>query len=212
MKKQQKRGLYLLLAIVLLIILFSSLVFAYSIGSGDEVHQYVSNQSHFVWISIPNEIENNIELRPYNWSLDSMGYNLDDNENILIASGEEDTEFDATCLSGVVIDIVLLDDPLLSATVVAGWGMSVARPFCYHFFDPDMPEEGNYNIGWNASLTRQYGSSYRRADYLWDENVLPYYTGKDSSGGSHAVDQDQAYYWLGRIAHLVEDSTAKKNE
>jgi len=76
MKKQQERGLYLFFIIILLITLFGSLVFAYSISPGNEVHQYISNQSHFVWIEIPDEVEENINRFSFNHTLDSRGYEI----------------------------------------------------------------------------------------------------------------------------------------
>src|SRR6185369_14769089 len=46
-----------------------------------------------------------------------------------------------------------------------------------------------------------FDSSYRLAQFYWDHLVLPLYR----IGGSSAT--QQSYYWLGRIAHLLEDLT-----
>jgi hypothetical protein len=64
------------------------------------------------------------------------------------------------------------------------------HPYCNHFWDPDGgPDAGlNYVVQWD--------SNYRRAQTLWDTKVIPYY----ESGN-----KEDAYYWLGRVVHLLGD-------
>jgi len=74
-----------------------------------------------------------------------------------------------------------------------------------HFFNPDSPEDeitGFYSKG----LLGTVESSYVRSRNYWIDEVLPLYIGKDRFGKQHPVDQDQAYYYLGRTAHLLEDA------
>jgi hypothetical protein len=76
------------------------------------------------------------------------------------------------------------------------------HPYCNHFWNSDGgPDDGLYAC-WDGywegiNCTRvQWNSAYRRAQTLWDTKVIPGYT----SGGKL-----DAYYWLGRIAHLLAD-------
>ncbi len=62
-----------------------------------------------------------------------------------------------------------------------------------HFWQPDDPDDGDYDNGLGPS-----GSSYRRALNIWDTKVIPKYLKGDI---------DESYYWLGRVAHLLEDAS-----
>ena len=61
-----------------------------------------------------------------------------------------------------------------------------------HFWNPDNPDNGNYNDG--LSL---FDSSYTRAQKFYNEAKEYYRNG----------DKNRAYYYLGRVAHLLEDAT-----
>ncbi len=65
-------------------------------------------------------------------------------------------------------------------------------PFLEHFWDPDNPQGGNYNDG----LFEQR-SSYIRAQEFYNTAKELYSQGN----------KNEAYYYLGRVAHLLEDST-----
>ena len=71
--------------------------------------------------------------------------------------------------------------------------------FFRHFWQPDDPDTlmvGNddYNDGLFA-----YDSSYRTALGYWTNNMIPAYLRGDIN---------ESYYWLGRVAHLLEDATS----
>ncbi len=70
-----------------------------------------------------------------------------------------------------------------------------SRPL-QHFWNPDTPQNGRYNDGLNSPWNRQ--SSYRIALGYWTNNVIPAYLRGDIN---------KSYYWLGRVAHLLEDAT-----
>ena len=66
-----------------------------------------------------------------------------------------------------------------------------------HFWDPDDPDTlfwGNddYNDGIGAAK-----SNYYRSRKLWENKLLKYYKSDE---------QDKEYYWLGHLAHLLEDA------
>jgi hypothetical protein len=94
-----------------------------------------------------------------------------------------------------------------------GPGLNNTNGFFEHFLDPDEPNfDGTsaYDKGFSDPNTLsgyQFTSSYNKAKFFWDNKVLCHYIGRDKNGNSCIVDKDQAYYWLGRIAHLLEDFT-----
>lgn len=70
----------------------------------------------------------------------------------------------------------------------------IGRPV-YHFWEPDNPNfiHSDYDDGLLA-----FSSSWNRALVMWNEQVVPLYLeGK----------VDESYYWMGRVAHLLEDAT-----
>ena len=73
----------------------------------------------------------------------------------------------------------------------------LGEPYCWHFWESDNPQSGTYNDG---ILT--YSSAYKRAQDLWNNYVIKYY-----NGDGVPVDKDKAYYWLGRVTHLMTDMT-----
>ena len=62
-----------------------------------------------------------------------------------------------------------------------------------HFFQPDTPNNGRYDDGLFARI-----SSYDMAKNLFIKNIIPLYLKGDIN---------ESYYWLGRVAHLLEDAT-----
>ncbi len=136
------------------------------------VHQWIAYQAKDIWVT--SEIVSYIEKNDYSnvWSsqtdsyCDTSGYLS--SEGILVGACEEDKDtFEALCL------------PL-------------GNPFCWHFWEPDSPQNGDYNDG-----IAGYSSAYTRAQNLWDNYVIPNYPS----------DKNKAYYWLGRVAHLIVDMT-----
>ncbi|MBI1935061.1 S8 family serine peptidase [Candidatus Woesearchaeota archaeon] len=63
-----------------------------------------------------------------------------------------------------------------------------------HFWQVDNPDDGDYDDGLGIT-----GSSYRRAQEFWVNNMIPAYLRGDIN---------ESYYWLGRVAHLLEDATS----
>lgn len=154
------------------------------------VHQWVAYQASKIWSNA--EIMEYMEEEQYNdfngqevWDyqdifLDDEGYcdgspGCDDYlgraEGILVGAGEEDT-----------------DETGSDSCMEYG----IRNPFCYHFWDPDSPQNGDYDNG-----LAFYGSAYVRAEKLYSWASLLYYDNQ----------KEEAYYWLGRVAHLLTDMT-----
>ncbi|MDO8806273.1 MAG: hypothetical protein Q7R35_17795 [Elusimicrobiota bacterium] len=86
-------------------------------------------------------------------------------------------------------------------------GTAGGRPYCTHYwFDSGgatgITMLGATNPDTGAVLghifpTRQWDSTWGRAVKIWNGKVLPYY-----ANGNYP----QAYYWLGRVAHLLADT------
>lgn len=186
------------------IILFSSWVYSYDVKP--PVHQYIIQQSKDLWPEIPSEIKLHL-FTDISIQLDEEGYN--NGEDIIVGSGEEDKERDFSCDWGVARSIaknIFQND--------------IETPFYYHFWNPDIPQGGLYGFGWSAenyngiitdfgawpdlkSLvashcgTYYFESNYLRANKLWILATHLYLRGRI----------DEAFYWFGRIAHLLEDLT-----
>lgn len=145
------------------------------------VHQWIAYQATKIWAM--SEIISHLDNYPESvWNkgsdpyLDPNGYGSTSgingaSEGILIGAGEEDTDLtaDDTCLSPF-------------------WN----NPYCYHFWEPDSPQNGAYDDG-----IYTYGSAYNRAEKLYSKAKTLY----------SANNKDEAYYWLGRIAHIITDMT-----
>jgi len=70
--------------------------------------------------------------------------------------------------------------------------------WCKHFWEPDEPQSGVYNAGIDIVLIcPDSDSSYVTAQSYWDDYVIPNYPS----------DKATSYYYLGRVAHLLEDAT-----
>ncbi|MFC1812685.1 S8 family serine peptidase [Thermodesulfobacteriota bacterium] len=152
------------------------------------VHQWIAYQAADIWSN--TEINNHIEDYSNVWGgsdpyLDNNGFgydsNLGDDEGILIGCGEEDKE-DCDCEGYYKCD------------------------YHEHFWDPDVPQNGNYDLGiesptryscFGSYVMEQHGSAYNRAQYLWNNFVIPNYPSN----------KPKSYYYLGRVAHLLIDMT-----
>ena len=141
---------------IILLAITVNLVNAYNIDSPGHVHQYITNESKFIWKLVPSEIKDHLSTS-LNQQLDS---NYDQGDDVITGSGEEDKPVTKTRK---------------------------------HFWQLDNPKSGKYNDGLLG-----FDSSYERAKNLFKEEVVPLYL---------KGDKDEAYYWLGRIAHLLEDAT-----
>lgn len=158
--KKEWRTFVLSLCVLILLLTFSN---AYKVETQTEVHQYISQQSKYVWNLVPFEIElflNNSILTGTNIWLDSDEYNLGD--DVIDGSAEED----------------------------------IVPNSRNHFWNPDNTTEGTYNDGLDYYF--EYDSSYRKALDYWDKQILPLYLKGDIN---------ESYYWLGKVAHLLQDAT-----
>jgi hypothetical protein len=67
--------------------------------------------------------------------------------------------------------------------------------FFFHFWQPDTPNSGQYQ--YNDGISG-FGASYPLALKMWRNDVIPNYL---------KGDKEKAYWYLGRVAHLLEDSS-----
>lgn len=75
-------------------------------------------------------------------------------------------------------------------TDMSRFALCGGHPYCEHFWDPAKGDAAG------LFFLRRWDSAYVRAQKLWDGRVLPLY---------RAGRKDEAYYWLGRVAHLLAD-------
>lgn len=155
------------------------------------VHQWIAYQASKIWSS--NELLEHIEDYPNTvWSngddpySDNDGFQNDGgvngtSEGILIGSAEEDMDSNDEDLC--------CNNPAFSCDIAL-----LNKPYCYHFWDSDKPQSGDYDFGLIYGGF-QYGSAYIRAEKLYNKAKSLYLGG----------DVNQAYYWLGRVAHLLTD-------
>jgi len=73
--------------------------------------------------------------------------------------------------------------------------------WCNHFWEADDSQGGIYNHGLDDFLSLigclgEGDSSYFKAQYFWNTEVIPNYP----------LNKERSYYYLGRVAHLLEDS------
>lgn len=182
---KSKRKLLFLTFVVILSLLYASFTFAYKSNSENPVHQYITNESQFVWSQAPFEIKSHLATN-LSQEPDKENYGTYRFEDIITGSGEEDY-------------------PITEAFE--------------HFWEPDnpnYPSNSEYNDGldvavWCGSIYGNCRSSYKKALDYWNNKVLPLYTGVTSSGVANRIQQDEAYYWLGRTAHLLEDATVTEH-
>ncbi|MBI2452386.1 PQQ-binding-like beta-propeller repeat protein [Candidatus Pacearchaeota archaeon] len=79
-------------------------------------------------------------------------------------------------------------DGIITGSAEEDYGSTPLR----HFWQPDDPNSGEYDNGLFLNP-----SSYEIAMQLWIEQVIPNYL---------VGNTEESYYWLGRVAHLLEDS------
>lgn len=160
-------------------------------GHDVPVHQHITREAAKVWRDAPYELTSRLDgPTPINRI---CTVRFDQGDDIITGSAEEDQEY----------------YPILCP----GRPPRYSRGFLEHFWDPDAPNVGGtavYDQGFSEPSVwsgERFASSYRKAQELWDRRVICNYTGQDRKGNRCPVDKDQAYYWLGRVAHLLEDLT-----
>ena len=162
------------------LLVLSKLVSPYSIDTPNETtHQHITKEAVEVWKLIPHEIKNHTG-NLINRSIDAAftaKYHVGD--DVITGSGEEDKDFwvDTSCLAP-------------------------------HFWQPDVPSHfltGDYDRSLHTGLCvfgpktlLGLGSSYKRSLDLWKTKVIPLYLKGEIN---------ESYYWLGRVAHLLEDAS-----
>lgn len=166
------------------------------------VHQWIAYKAAEIW-STP-EIKENMDNYEYPinvWHLgndpyiDNLGYPGGGgvegaSKKLLMGAGEEDKDTSGRDLSSP--DITDLGARLGDHEHVPGY----SGPAFFHFWNPDSPRNGAYSDGWTLVEGIEFASSYRRAECLWNSAIEIYRT-----------DKPQAYYYLGRMAHLLADLT-----
>ncbi len=136
------------------------------------VHQWIAYQAKNVWstselVSHMDDYPNSVWDNGNDPYLDKYGYSsaggVDGNpEGILIGAGEEDKD--------------TTDDDYCSYTIPYIYTF-YEGPACWHFWDPDVPQDGEYDYGWTCPFgdliceLDQYGSNYNRAQQLWNNKV-----------------------------------------
>lgn len=161
------------------LITLASLVYGYKVEDPAVVHQHISKEASEVWGLMPYEVKENLNNSIYTDITDLWfwDFGYNNGDDIIDGSGEEDK---AWCL----------------------FSGASSCPYYHHFFDPDDPnakwdfDPADYNHGWENLPTAQ--SSYRKALEYWETKVIPLYL---------KGEKEKSYYWLGRIAHLLEDAT-----
>ena len=173
----------------ILLTILTIFVSAYRQGPEDEdaehpntyVHQQITNESQKVWSLIPYEIKNHLGN-----SVDS-----DPNDEVSYESLGSCIREDADYSTG--------DDVITGSGEEDNTRSTCLAVFGNHFFDPDSPNNrpswyprGDYSKG----LLDTSASAFTKSLEMWRTKVIPLYL---------KGEKDEAYYWLGRVAHLLED-------
>lgn len=162
--------------------------------SGKPVHQYITKEAGNAWVDLPTELSFHL-TKPIDAPVDVACFaNYDpDYDDIVTGSADEDQEWSPGC-------------PL---------GPRYTRGYLEHFWDPDESNTGGgaaYDKGFSddqivLDLTGvgKFASAYHKTQEIWDRKIICYYVGRDKDDNTCPIDKSQAYYWLGRVAHLLED-------
>lgn len=168
------------------------------------VHQHITRDAGTVWAVAPAELTRHLAGGGPVDALGAAAYAAGD--DAVTGSADEDQEFNYLVHCAVL-------SFLLTGSGRCEFGPRHTRGFFEHFWDPDRPDAGGlaaYDQGLEDPTINggeRLASSYRKAQELWDTRVICRYAGRDRHGASCPVDRDEAYYWLGRVAHLLEDLT-----
>src|SRR3989338_5742959 len=179
MKNRHKERLAFVVLIVFIAI--STTVYSYKQDPPNNItHQFITNESKEIWMFMPYEIK----LHLLN---DIRGDSNGETSVQIIPCITENADYD------IGDDIIIgsgEEDNTLS-TCIAAYGN--------HFWDADDPDTESItgNDDYNDGLGN-FGSSYRRALEFWTMNVIPNYLNGNIN---------ESYYWLGRVAHLLEDAS-----
>lgn len=177
------------------------------------VHQYIAWEAGNAWKQIPDEMRQYLFLDE---DRDNIIYQLLSPMcyapggsivyNIITGSGDEDQVRNP--IRTINYSVGCAD--IKEEENCTGFGLN---GFVEHFWDPDKPKSDGFNCGqmggwYNEGLRdialsqpnneEHWDSNYRLAQFYWDHLVLPLYKNGDKA---------MAYYYLGRIVHLLTDLT-----
>ena len=170
------------------------------------VHKRIVVEAAKIWLDTPQEIRDHLSGENKLDLICSADYDVGD--DIFVGSGEEDNES-----SMAYFFLPQCPDSEHIATNEGRNGV------LEHFWNPDFPkltpsgldqrgynckpEKGLYNLGLpdlspvvTPACGDHFDSAYQLAQDYWDNKVIPFY--KSGRIG-------EAYYWLGRVAHLLSD-------
>jgi hypothetical protein len=171
-------------------------------GHALSVHRQLTRDAGPVWSAIPLEVIVHLEGAA---PLDALGaVRYEPGDDAVTGSVDEDREFNYLAHCEVLAF-------LLTGAGSCEFGPPFTRGFFEHFWDPDHPDVGGpaaHDQGFEDPTVNdgeRFASSYRKAQALWDARVICPYVGRDRHGSPCPVDRDEAYYWLGRVAHLLQD-------
>ena len=166
-------------------------------------HKEIVAEAAKIWPETPQEIKDHLTDENKLDGRCKADYDLGD--DIFVGSGEEDNENNFLFCRGTLSEHTDTNEGL--------------NGFLEHFWNPDFPKKapsgleqrpynclvagGLYNLGlpnfledFFPSCGENFDSNYRLAQDLWDNKVIPFYRDGRIS---------EAYYWLGRVAHLLSD-------
>lgn len=191
-----------LITTLVVVILAQSVAFLYAYEI--PAHRRIVVEAARVWADTPQEIIDHLSGEN---EVDNFCFaDYDPRDDIYVGSAEEDLE--STPLPPLAPLCGIINE---HTTTNEG-----RNGFLEHFWNPDFPITGPtgverrgyncegyslYNLGlFNVSIFPACGdhfdSAYRLAQDIWDNKVIPFY--RQGRIG-------EAYYWLGRVAHLLSD-------
>jgi hypothetical protein len=209
-RRLQTRTLLLGLLVFCFFFLSYNLGKAHAHGITDPwVHQKIAKYALFLWQDCPVEMRNHGERDVSTFLELPCLISYDPGDDIILGSGEEDHEKNPFC-----------GPPLRCADDNEG-----RNGFMEHFWNPDEFYGREYNcVGSRAfnkglvftfpldafQIEYNYDSAYQLAQDLWDNKAIRFYKeGKELIRQGHDAEGqakiDEAYYWLGRVAHLLTD-------
>ena len=172
--------------VLLVLILLSPYILGYKQGPNvtdiedpnTYVHQKITKEAQKTWPLIPYEIKLRLN-------------------NSLSADPNDEVSFESrrTCLEVENTNYDFGDDVITGSGEEDNVRSTCVSNFGNHFWQPDTVSGGFYNDGLNTPLPQN--SSYRKALDYWRTEVIPSYLRGDIN---------RSYYFLGRVAHLLEDA------
>jgi hypothetical protein len=171
------------------------------------VHQLITLRAAEVWADLPTEIHDHLAPIEVVDKYCSAAAHYNPGDGIVFGSQEEDESPNP----------LRPFEPFLRSCGDGNeqCGPSPNNGYFEHFWNPDVPSAGGYDcaalggtynrglkkilgIAAPANMESHFDSSYQLALDYWQNRILPKYRDGEKA---------EAYYWLGRVAHLLEDLT-----